>query len=538
MRVPLIASVAPTPSRGVRGALAALLALGLPLQAQTQVPAPEQGGSPDLAPAEARVQGLGAGWPASAPLPQPLADPAVDQLQALTMERVVDLANARNPVVRSAYLDLISAQNSLGATYARWWPVLNSTLNGGLYGARQYYNYLGGLTGGFPIYGNSDIRSFSGSYFQSIATIDITWNLIDPARTASLWKSKYEVRKAADTYIIARRDNKLKAESAYIDLQAAFAGVQATGHIVENARLLQDLVQTRLRLGVSSKVDLAKQTTVLLASQVNQQKALEKVDTSRADLAELIVTSQPAALTPGEALAPLGSWPHDPEQTLAASEAYRKVLEQKLMDIRINEAQAEIYLATYRPTIALVNQLYWTKGVGYNNVGPPWPGYGNARTDFWNGSALLQITLTGFDGGQARMQAAASRRKADSAREQYRQELLAVRKDVQTLLAKVNSGRAQLLLSSRQVETASQAVRLQSMRFNAGYGTLTDVVQAQQDLTNAVISYIDILQAYNTALVELSRSSGLIYRSDPELSRAVGDPLARLSLPSSLRRIR
>lgn len=519
-----------------RGTLTALLALAAPLHAQGRPQVASQ--LPVPSPPEAAVQGLGVGWPAAALVPQIPADPTADQLQALTMERAVALANARNPVVRSAYLDLVATQNSLGASYASWWPVLNTTLNGGLYGARQYYNYLGGLTGGFPIYGNSNIRSFSGSYFQSIATLDITWNLIDPSRTASLWKAKYEVRRAADTYIIALRDNKLKAESAYISLQAAFAGVQASGRIVENARLLQQLVGTRMRLGVSSKVDLAKQTTVLLSSQVNQQKAAQKVDTSRADLAELIVTSQPAALTPGEALAPLGSWPHDADQTLVASEAYRKVLEQKLMDIRINEAQAEVYLATYRPTIALVNQLYWTKGVGYNNVGPPWPGYGNARTDFWNGSALLQITLTGFDGGQARMEAAASRSKADSAREQYRQELLAVRKDVQTLLAKVVSGRSQVLLSSSQVQTASQAVRLQSLRFNAGFGTLTDVVQAQQDLTNAVISYIDILTAYNTALVELSRSSGLIYRNDPELSRAVGDPLARLSLPASLRKIR
>jgi outer membrane protein TolC len=211
---------------------------------------------------------------------------------------------------------------------------------------------------------------------------------------------------------------------------------------------------------------------------------------------------------------------------------YRKVIEQKLMAVKINESQAQIALAVYRPTIALVNTLYWTKNMGYAALGPPY--IGDARSDLWNGSAALQITFTGFDGGQARMTAAAALRKAKAAEADVQVAVNQVRREVQTYFAQSQQGRAAVLLASDRVKAASDALRLQTLRFNAGYGTITDLVQAQQDLTQSVSAYIDQLANYNTALVSLARASGLTYQPDQELLQQIGDPLGRLSLPSRL----
>jgi outer membrane protein TolC len=211
------------------------------------------------------------------------------------------------------------------------------------------------------------------------------------------------------------------------------------------------------------------------------------------------------------------------------------VIEQKLTDVKINEAQAEIELAVYRPTIALVNSLYWTKGVGYTALGPPY--VGSARTDFWNGATALQITFTGFDGGQARMNAAAARRRAKAAEADVQSAVNLVRREVQTFYAQSQQGREAVRLASTRVQAASTALRLQTLRFNAGYGNITDVVQSQQDLTQAVSVYIDQLADYNIALVNLARASGLSYEADPQLLQQVGNPLARLSLPPRLSKL-
>ncbi|KEF42489.1 MAG: hypothetical protein ER33_05415 [Cyanobium sp. CACIAM 14] len=484
------------------------------------------------------VEGLGAGWPGPAPTGDRLPELPREILGALTMEQAADWAVDRNPVVRAAYQSLVAAQNSLGAAYASWWPTLNFSLNGGPYGSKTFYNYPFSASAGFPISGSGlgSVRVFEASYFQAIGQVDTTWNLIDPTRSATIWQNRYQVRQAADSYIIARRDQRLKTQSAFIDLQRAIAAVQTGREIVANDELLYRLAQTRVRMGVASRLEVYKQQTVLLADRQSLLLAEQQVETARANLAALLATASLDALRPSTTLAPLGAWPHSLDDTLTASIAYRKVLEQQLLAVQTNEAQAQIYLATYRPTLQLITSLYWTKGVGYLNQGPPF--VPNARSDAWNGSALLQVTFTGFDGGQARMNAAAARRQAAAAAETYSATLLQVRSEVQSLVAQARSGRSIVLDGADRVKAANGALRLQTLRFNAGYGTITDVVQAQQEISQAVSSYIQNLATYNDTLVQLSRSSGLAIAGDPGLIEAVGHPFQTLQLPARLAQMR
>jgi outer membrane protein TolC len=484
------------------------------------------------------VETLGAGWPSGQPKPgnQLVAVP-IQQLQNLDLITAVELADQRNPVVRQSYEQLVATQNDLGSAYATWWPVVNASITGGMYGERAYYNYVGALTGvGVPPtdppspYANQ--TSFSSSYFQSVAQFDISWNIFDPVRAPTIWQNKYLVRQAVDTFVIARRDNRLKTEEAYINLQQASSRILTGKVLVSNDEFLLRLAQSRVRLGVASKLDLAKQTTVLKTDQVNLVDAQRAVQEAQANLAELLDTPDAMAINPSASLAPLGSWTVGLDETIEAAMGYRKVIEQQLAEVKINEAQAKIELAVYRPTIALVNSLYWTKGVGYTGLGPPW--VADARSDFWNASSLLQVTFTGFDGGQARMSAAAAMRRAKAAEAQVQQAVNQVRREVQTYYAQAQQGRQAVLLSSQRVVSASDALRLQTIRFNAGYGNVTDVVQAQQDLTQAVSDYINQLADYNVALVSLSRASGLSYEPDDQLTREVGNPLDRLRLPNLL----
>ena len=51
---------------------------------------------------------------------------------------------------------------------------------------------------------------------------------------------------------------------------------------------------------------------------------------------------------------------------------------------------------------------------------------------------------------------------------------------------------------------------------------MTDLVQAQTTLAQAVLSYINQLQDYNKALLELARNTGLTINQAPELIDAIG----------------
>lgn len=486
-------------------------------------------------PSEDAVEGLGAGWSQSLP-DSADSDLPPDQLTSLRLLQAVDLANQRNPVVRQAYEALVATQNSLGAAYASWWPTLNASINGGYYGSRSYYNYPGALTGGVPMPGPfKDQTSFVGSYFQTVAQLDLAWNLFDPARTPTIWQNKYRVRQAADTYLIARRDNRLQTAQAFIELQQAMAQVLAGQQIVDNDRLLFRLTQSRFSLGSATKVDLAKQESVLRGDERNLAQAHQDVMVAQSSIAELLAVNDGNAIVPADPLEALGSWTHSLQETQKASLDYRKVIEQKLMDVKINDTEADIQLAVYRPTIQLVNSWLWTKDIGFTGQGPPW--VQGARADLWDVSALVQLTFTGFDGGQARMNAAAARRRAQAAESAYQAAINQVRREVETFYAQAVQGRDVVILSSERVQASSQAMRLQTLRFTAGYGTVTDVVQAQQDLTQAVIGYVNDLAAYNVALVNLSRASGLVFEPDGALNQRLGTPLDNLRLPAIFNRL-
>lgn len=102
---------------------------------------------PKPLPSTADVESLGAGWPSQKPLPLEEFQPIpVEQLGNLDLESAVQLSDRRNPVVRQSYEELVATQNALGAAYATWWPVINATLNGGMYGETAFYNYPGALT--------------------------------------------------------------------------------------------------------------------------------------------------------------------------------------------------------------------------------------------------------------------------------------------------------------------------------------------------------------------------------------------------------
>jgi outer membrane protein TolC len=136
------------------------------------------------------------------------------------------------------------------------------------------------------------------------------------------------------------------------------------------------------------------------------------------------------------------------------------------------------------------------------------------------------------------MSAAAAERKAKAAEAAYQAAVNQVRREVQSFYAQALLGRQSVLLASGRVKAATDALRLQTLRFNAGYGTVTDVVQAQQDLTQGVSAYIKELTSYNTALVSLARASGLAYSPDQNLLEQVGNPLVKLRLPDRLSRLR
>ncbi len=496
-----------------------------------------------------QIDAVSSKWPLEQAPPVPPIPPMT--LQRLDMETAVRLAQERNPVIQEKYQSFRASQDDLGSDFATWWPTISFDFNFGNYNQNSYYNYAGANSGIdtsiYSEYGGGDVplsqfpsylfaRNYTSSYLQGVQTLDVNWKLYDPARGPLIWKGKYLVKEAGSDYIISQRDYSLMTRQAYVKLQRTLASIVTGRQLVDNDRLLLQLADSRKRLGVASQLDVAKQVTVLRTDEVNLVNARRDSLVAQAELARLLNDPRSMEINPSESLSPLGSWASSLQETIDSALEYRQVIVKNLSRVKQNELQAEIDLAIYRPTIELVNSLYWTKNLGYPSSGAPWINT-TGRSDFWNSESVLQIKLTGFDGGRARMDAAAAKKRAAAAQLAARQSVNSVIEEVREYFAQSTDGREAVLVASGRVQAASSALKLQSQRFNAGYGTITDVVQSQQDLTEAVSSYIEQLADYNLALVNLARASGLSYQNDPALLSQVGDPLAAVGLTSVLQKV-
>ena len=360
----------------------------------------------------------------------------------------------------------------------------------------------------------------NGNYFYSTFNLSLTWDVLNATRSLNIWKSKHQALQGADRYAIAYRDNVLNVQNSYVDLLASTAKKNAYEYIVANSQRLVVVTDDKREFGVASGLDVAKQKANYFSDLSLLEQSKRDIKTNQAQLARLMSVNAFEDITLSENLEALGGWSHSLDETIQASESHRKVVQEMLLDVYLQDVDADIEMASYLPTLQLVSQLYGTQ-TGY---------WTESYAEFiQNPSAVLTFSWKFFDGGQARMRAESYRKLSESAYQTYLDTINQVRETAESGYSKVNVGRNILLASSDQVKQASISLRLQSDRYQIGYGTVTDLVQAQTTLAQAVLSYINQLQDYNKALLELARNTGLTINQDPQLIDRIGDPLASLN---------
>lgn len=491
----------------------------------------------------------------SSDLPQPVG------LDNLSMARAVELSVERNPKLRSSYLTFRSSQDLLGASYGAWWPTLSLAVGSGVYkydsnttGAAtnnsEFSDLFSGLfselsaitssisslqpTGGTASSGSAssfDSSSIStafdstsgqteGDYLYTTFTLSLTWDVVNATRPLNIWKSKHQMLQDADRYAIAYRDNALNVKNAYVDLQSSVSKKLAYQAILANSKRLLRISEDKQSLGVASGLDVAKQKTNYFSDLSSFQQSDRDIKVNQAKIALILNVDNPKKISLNQMLLPLGGWNHDLDQTITASEAHRKIVQEMLLDVYLQDTSAEIEMASYLPTLQLVTQLYGTQ-TGYLT---------ESYAEFvQNPSAVLTFSWTGFDGGQARMRANSYRKLAKSSYETYLDTINQVKEAAQIGYFSVEKGRDIVMASANQVKESTLSLELQTDRYEIGYGTVTDLVQAQTALAQAVLDYVGHLQDYNKSLLELSRNTGLPIDGDQHFVNAVGDPLAALS---------
>ena len=460
-------------------------------------------------------------------LPDTAAQIRIHELRPLTLEEVLQLAEFNSPTLKAAASQVDQAKSSLRAAIAAWYPTVDLSASG-LPEYFKSYSYrnpdfvpdriVQKPTGQInPVTGQEITRSVSregfneryGREWRANASLQVRWDLINPARVPQVAAARDRFEQASDSYLIALRELRLESATTYFNLQEADEGVRIGQASVQASLVNLRDARARYNAGVNTKLEVLEAETQLardrnlLTSELGEQNFVRRQMASLLDLPQDVT---PTAATPAR---PMGLWEPSLQESILAAYNYREELDQLILDISINNSQANASLAAVQPVLSFVNSTAISRNegqTGQTSLGEIDMG------DFTYGvqnSTALRATWRLFDGGRARAEYRRFKQAAEESKFNFANARDQIRLEVERSFIGLRTAVQNIDTTASEVLSSRESLRLSQLRVQAGVSTQREVVDNQRDLTNAELRYAGAIRAYNTNLAQLQRRTGL-----------------------------
>ena len=459
-------------------------------------------------------------------LPDAPAQVRIGELRPLTLEEALQLAEFNSPKLKAAASQVDQAKSALRAAIAAWYPTVDLTASGlpEYFKSYSYQNpdfvpdrIVRKPTGQFNDDTGEEItrpvtrdgyNERYGREWRLNVNLKVSWDLINPARVPQIAAARDQFERAGDSYLIALRDLRLEAATAYFDLQEADEGVRIGQASVKASLVSLRDARARFNAGVNTKLEVLEAETQLARDRNLLTTNLGQQAVSRRNLAVVLDLPQdvtPTAATPAR---PLGLWEPSLQESIVAAYNYREELDQLILDISINNSQANASLAAVQPVLSFVNSTTTTRTQGQLKQPSSDIDMGNFTYGLTN-SAALTASWRLFDGGRARAEYRRSKQAADESRFNFARTRDQIRLEVEQSFYNLRTAIQSIDTASSEVLSSRETLRLSQLRVQAGVSTQREVVDSQRDLTQAEIRYASAIRDYNTSLAQLQRRTGL-----------------------------
>ena len=462
--------------------------------------------------------------PPSLALPDAPSQVRIRELRPLSLEEAIQLAEFNSPKLKAAASQVDQAKSALRAAIAAWYPTVDLTANG-LPEYFKSYSYRNsppdrvvrkptGQTN--PDTGEEILRPETrdgykeryGREWRLNVGLKVSWDLINPARVPQIAAARDQFERARESYLIALRDLRLETSTAYFDLQEADEGVRIGQASVKASLVSLRDARARFNAGVSTKLEVLEAETQLARDRNLLTSNLGQQSVSRRNLAVVLDLPQdvtPTAATPAR---PLGLWTPSLQESIVAAYNYRGELDQLILDISINNSQANASLAAVQPVLSFVNSTTTSRTQGQTGQTSSDIDMGDFTYGIQNSTALTANWRL-FDGGRARAEYRRSKEASEESRFNFARTRDQIRLEVEQSFFDLRTAIQNIDTTSSEVLSSRESLRLSQLRVQAGVSTQREVVDNQRDLTNAELRYAGAIKAYNTSLAHLRRRTGL-----------------------------
>jgi outer membrane protein TolC len=200
-------------------------------------------------------------------------------------------------------------------------------------------------------------------------------------------------------------------------------------------------------------------------------------------------------------------------QALEIARERRAFLKVQRQQILIAKEQIKVELAGYKPTLNATGGYELRNSSLTDQLDKTVDGWFYGITGTWNI----------FDGGQTYGRVKQARAQLETAKINYDDSVLQVELEVQQSYANLAADREVIRSQQKNVEQATEALRLANERFSAGAGTQLDVLDARVALTQAQTTEIQARASYNIELAEFDR----VTATDTIYAEMFHDPLSK-----------
>ena len=448
-------------------------------------------------------ESLGQGLPNPQTTPELYLDPDPNPLQfpttpeevriqgtvPLTLEQALELARRNDKELQIVLLQLEQSRSQLREALAAKSPTVR--VQGDL--TRQQ-------TAGDEITPPSLLNPNPDTPTTSLSgTFEINYNLYTSgARPANIRAAERNVR--LNELEIERLEEQLRLDviEDYYDLQGADEQVRIREQAVINAESSLRDAQALERAGVGTRFSVLQSQVQLAEEEQRLTDAIAQQRLSRRSLAERLSLPQFVDIAAADPVEIAGSWIIPLEQSIVQAFQNRAELEQQLVTRELNEEQRKARLANLGPQVSLFARYNVLKLTDDNidAVQGTGDGYELGATVTWNL----------FDGGLSRAQADQEEAEIAIAETTFADQRNSIRLQVEQSYFDLVSTFENIGTSTVALEQAREALRLARLRFQAGVGTQTDVINSETDLTDAEFNRIQAVLGYNRALARLQRA--------------------------------
>jgi outer membrane protein TolC len=298
---------------------------------------------------------------------------------------------------------------------------------------------------------------------------------------------------------------RLNVSTAYYNLQEADENIRINEAAVRNAQKSLEDAQALERAGVGTQFDVLRAEVNLANAQQDLTQSVGDQRTARRQLAQLLNISQTTSLLAADEVKIAGLWEPTLEQTIVMAMKNRAELEQQLVQRDISEQQRQLALSQVRPQLRVNANLNLLSDL-------------DSSFDTAGGSSVQVVASWRlFDGGAARSQARQQEINGDIAANRFADLRNQFRFEVERFYSDLEANLESIQTAQKALEQSQEALELARLRFQAGVGTQTEVIDSETDLTRAEGNLITAIIGYNRSLVGLQRAVSNDPFTDPVL---------------------